>query len=437
MSKIQFYLNIFQAIRLEAESDPDYSKTEGEKIPVHLRYNKTKHFKDRQNQVPIYMDYSFGERLRISTKVFVNPNNWDHEKQKIKGGDTDAGIKNNRLTILKTKLFTIESEAIANDIHLTVEYIKKKLSTSIPVKENATNEKYFLQNWNGFVTGNPDINQNTQRNYDNTLIVLQDYCEKYSKKLTFESINSDFYQDLRRYFANDRKITNNTSGKYIKNLKAFMNYCTKKGINTNLAFQDFEILEDPKEITYLTNEEIRKIMDAKLDSGILEHSRDLFLLSCFSGLRYSDTQKLTPANITDEYIVFTTVKTKQPQNTPITPQAREILVKYNNQLPKIQLHTYNTNIKLVGKAAKINELMTRIRFVGSERKEETKPKYAFFSSHLAKRTYVSIFFRLGGRIESIMQTTGNKDRKTMKSYLSIKDDDIKKETLRIFNDLKI
>jgi len=417
MSKIQFYLNIFQAIRLEAESDPEY-------------------FKNKRNQVPIYMDYSFGERLRISTKVFVNPGDWDKEKQKVKGSDTDAGIKNNRLTILKTKLFTIETEAIANDIHLTVEYIKKKLSTSIPVKGNATSEKYFLQTWNGFVIGNPDMNQGTRKNYDNTLIVLQDYCEKYGKKLTLEGINNDFYQDIRRYFANDRKITNNTAGKYIKNLKAFMNYCTKKGINTNLAYRGFEILEDPKEITYLTNEEIRKIMDAKLDSDILEHSRDLFLLSCFSGLRYSDTQKLTPANITDEYIVFTSVKTKQPQRTPITPQAREILVKYNSQLPKIKLHEFNTNIKLIGEKAGITEQVTRIRFIGSERKEDTKPKHEFFSSHLAKRTYVSIFFRSGGRIETIMQTTGNKDRKTMKAYLGIKEEDIKRETLGIFDNFK-
>jgi site-specific recombinase XerD len=418
MSKIQFYLNIYQAIRLKAESDPEY-------------------FKLKRNQVPIYIDYSFGERLRISTKVFVNPTDWDQEKQRIKGTDTEAGQKNNRLTILKEKLFKIESEAIVNDISLTVEYIKKKLSTSIQVKGNSTSEKYFLQAWGQFVTGNPDMNQNTRRNYDNTLIVLQDYCTKYGTKLTFEGITIDFYQDLRRYFANDRKITNNTVGKYIKNLKAFLNYCTKKGINANLAFNNFEISKDPKEITYLTNEEIRKIMDAKLDSEILQHSRDLFLFSCFSGLRYSDTQKITPANIKDDFIVFTAVKTKQPQVTPITPQARKILIKYKNQLPKIKIHNYNTNIKLIGEKAGITEQVTRIRFVGSERKEDTKPKNEFFSSHLAKRTYVSIFFRSGGRIETIMQTTGNKDRKTMKSYLGIKEDDIKKETLRIFDDLKI
>jgi integrase len=205
-----------------------------------------------------------------------------------------------------------------------------------------------------------------------------------------------------------------------------------------LAFKDFEILSDPKEITYLTNEEIRKIIDADLDTELMKQSRDLFLFCCFSGLRYSDTQELTPSNIKDDFIVFTTVKTKKPQyNTPITYQAREILTKYNNQLPKIKLQTYNTNIKLIGKAAKINEQVTRIRFRGSERIPDTKPKYDFFSSHLAKRTFVSIFFRSGGRMETIMETTGNKDRKTMKSYLSIKDEDIKRETLKIFDDLKI
>lgn len=418
MSKIQFYLNIFQAIRLKAEDDPFY-------------------FKNKQNQVPVYIDYSFRGRLRISTKIFVNPNDWDQDKQRVKGSDPDAGFKNNRLTILKGKLFTIESEAIANGLQLTVEDLKNKLSTTIPVKGNSTSEKFFKHTWDGFVIGNPDMNQNTQKNYDNTLIVLEDFCKKYDRKLTFEGITHDFSQELKRYFANDRKITRNTVGKYVKNLKAFLNYCTKKGINKNLSFKDFEVYKDPKEITYLTNSELRKIMDLNPDSEVLEHARDLFIFCCFSGLRYSDTQKITPANIKDDYIVFTAVKTKQPQSTPLTQQAREILTKYNNQLPKIKIHAYNNSIKLIGKDAGITEQVTRVRFVGSERIEETKSKCEFFSSHLAKRTFVSIFFRSGGRIETIMQTTGNRDRKTMKSYLGIKDDDVKKETLRIFDDLKI
>jgi len=204
-----------------------------------------------------------------------------------------------------------------------------------------------------------------------------------------------------------------------------------------VAFKQFEVYKDPKEVTYLTIDELKEIKKLELESELLQQTRDLFLFSCFSGLRYSDTQKITPANIKEGFIVFTTVKTKQPQYTPLTPQANEILTKYNNQLPKIKLHTYNEKIKEIGKLAKINEPTVRISFVGSDRVEEKGLKYEFFSSHLAKRTFISIFFRGGGRIETIMKTTGNKDRKTMKSYLEILDKDVKNETDQIFDNIGI
>jgi hypothetical protein len=61
----------------------------------------------------------------------------------------------------------------------------------------------------------------------------------------------------------------------------------------------------------------------------------------------------------------------------------------------------------------------------------------FFSSHLAKRTYISIFFRNGGRLETIMKTTGNKDRKTMKHYLEIESQDVKNEVNKVWENIDI
>ncbi len=72
-----------------------------------------------------------------------------------------------------------------------------------------------------------------------------------------------------------------------------------------------------------------------------------------------------------------------------------------------------------------------------ERKEVTKPLHEFISSHIAKRTYVNMFFRGGGRMESIMLTAGNSDRKTMRHYLEIDNKEIRREMDAIFANVKL
>lgn len=418
MSRVIFYLNFYEEIRKRAQDDPDF-------------------FKDKSNQVPVYVDFSFGNRLRTSTRIFVNPNDWDNDRQRVKASDPDSGPKNYRLTTIRGKLINIETEAFRDNIKLSISYIKQKLAPGLQVKDNGNSETFFMATWNDFVDLNPDLNESTKHNYHNTWAVFKDYSIKYNIPLTFDNIDDDFYQGLKRYSFNDRKLTRNTVGKYVKNLKAFMNHCTKKGLTTNLAYKKFEVYKDRKMITYLTLEEIKTLRHLEIESEVTRRARDLFLFCCFSGLRYSDTQKINPENIREGYIFFTSVKTKQPQATPITPQALKILKQYDFKLPRMTLPTYNNHLKKLGEAANINQETTQVTFVGSKRMEETKPKFKFFSSHLAKRTYISIFFRSGGRIETIMQTTGNKDRKTMKHYLEIMNPDVKNETDKAFRDLDV
>jgi hypothetical protein len=91
----------------------------------------------------------------------------------------------------------------------------------------------------------------------------------------------------------------------------------------------------------------------------------------------------------------------------------------------------------LGTRAKLTREITLVKYIGVERQEETKPLYKWISSHIAKRTYVNMFFRGGGRMESIMMTAGNSDRKTMKHYLEIDNKEIRREVDSIFNNVKL
>ena len=260
----------------------------------------------------------------MSTGMKVNPNDWNKEQERVKSSDADYIEKNLRIKALRSKLLNIETSAMVEGRTLSLGDIKKKLTVIKPAISNATNEVFFLECWDKFVKHNPELNASTKLIYDNTLKVLKQYSQLHNIKLTFDNITAEFDRELKKYFFNVRKITRNTAGKHIKNLRAFMNHSTKIGNNDNLAFREFVIFKDIPLITYLTIAELKKIKELELEDSLLKHSRDLFLFCCFSGLRYSDTQRLVKDNIKDDFIYFSVVKNKKPQVTAITPQAREI-----------------------------------------------------------------------------------------------------------------
>jgi integrase len=64
----------------------------------------------------------------------------------------------------------------------------------------------------------------------------------------------------------------------------------------------------------------------------LERVKDLFLIGCFTGLRFSDFIRIEPENITEEggakYIEMLTKETSQRVVIPLKPIVTEILTKY-------------------------------------------------------------------------------------------------------------
>lgn len=70
-----------------------------------------------------------------------------------------------------------------------------------------------------------------------------------------------------------------------------MNYATEIGINTNLAFMSkkFKAFNEEVDNISLTESEVNKINNLDLsDIPELIPSRDLFIIGCWTGLRFED-----------------------------------------------------------------------------------------------------------------------------------------------------
>ena len=121
-----------------------------------------------------------------------------------------------------------------------------------------------------------------------------------------------FYNSLVSYLISECGHLNNSVGKYIKNLKTFLNYVKDNElINTSLNLKGFKTLREDIDIIALTQEELSKIYYVKDLPEYLDFVKDQFCFECFTGIRFSDICRLRNENHKGDYLEFRTLKTKR------------------------------------------------------------------------------------------------------------------------------
>lgn len=261
---------------------------------------------------------------------------------------------------------------------------------------------------------------------------------KYKKRedLLLSEINEKFYNDYVDFLTSKkrsvkmvnnievnetRQYTNNTIGEAIKALKTMIS--DVKGLDVDL--KEFYVISEDVDNVYLNEEELQKIKDLDLsEQPTLDRVRDWFLLLSWTGSRFSDIEKIDPANIKNNMITYRQQKTNKKVVIPVHNVVNEILQKYNYQMPKaISLQNFNVYIRQVCKLAGIdgNESMTRT--VGGKLVTETKPKYELVSSHTCRRSFCTNMYRRGFDTLMIRSISGHKTDKSFLKYIKVSEDE--------------
>lgn len=157
----------------------------------------------------------------------------------------------------------------------------------------------------------------------------------------------------------------------------------------------------PKKI-YLTEAELQRLENTTVRTEKQQWVKNVFLICAYTGLRVSDAEKLTSANIKDESIHFVAQKTKKAGVVPMRP-GTDMRIRWIEEHPvEVSRMYYNHAIRLICKKAKINEQVTVVK--GGE--EITGPKWQFVSSHTARISTASCLAKRGvdvGEIQGILQ----------------------------------
>ncbi len=268
------------------------------------------------------------------------------------------------------------------------------------------------------------FSEGTIKIYKNCRNHLKEYAKIKRKRIDFDTIDLDFYLDFKEYLTTTKKFSTNTIGRIIKTVKTFLNEATERGINENLSFRSkrFRVISEKADNVYLTENELNDLYFLNLtDNPKLERVRDLFLVGCYTGLRFSDFSKLRPQNIGKEFIEIETQKTAETVVIPKHPKFEAIFEKYDQQLPRcISNQKFNDYLKdvcelVVSLKEKVNTKTTK----GGVVVHVTTSKYNLITSHTARRSFATNAYLANVPPFVIMGITGHKTEKSFFNYIKI------------------
>jgi len=400
--------------------------------------------KDKNALVPIYVRLRSGRGIDFTCKtdILIKPDNWSNETQqarqradtfKHKVADTEATgrkIFNDKIVELRSAIETALMEVHQADI--TPDWLK------IVIDKHWYPDKYRINLFNyieSFIqraetrpnpkTGRP-VCYKMRREYEVTFGYLKKYADKIEKPIDFKDIDLKFYEGFTQYLQGE-KLAVNTIGKKIQTLKIFLNAAKDEGLNSYETFKSkkFVAMTEEADTIYLNEPELEKLYEKDFSNNIaLEQIRDLFLVGCWTGCRFSDLSQITSENISGGFISIKQKKTGSGVVIPLHPVVASILSKHEGKLPDVTTNQqFNRALKDIARLAEINELTHKAITKGGVKVSKSYKKWELVTTHTARRSFATNLYKSDFPSLSIMAITGHKTEGSFLKYIKVTPDE--------------
>jgi integrase len=227
---------------------------------------------------------------------------------------------------------------------------------------------------------------------------------------------------ITNYLITHCNYLDSTIEKHLAGLRAFLRWaCPDK---------TFTILSYPKpaeySVVYLREEELHKLIATPLEKGYLDKTRDLLVFLCTTGMRYSDSQEFHYSWVEDGIIDYIQKKTGSNALVPFREVTERIVVKWEGRAPQISSQKFNDYIKVLLTNLGMKRPVKIIESIGGSKKVEYFPLNEIASSHIGRKTFITLSLMSGIPIQDVMRMSGHSDYRAMKPYI-----DVSKEHLKV------
>lgn len=297
-----------------------------------LIFNRRNKLKDGKGLIHICVYFNRTSRKFIDTGIYVEPEFWN-DKFKVVSPKHQNSVQINEF--LRQQTNRIENFELSL-INKNVKFDEQKLLEHLDNKSVSAKFSDFAMS----IIEKSILSKATK----NTHVWLVNLIDEFSPNLLVEAIDYNFINEFNYFLKHTKNLKVNSIGLANSLLRKFLNLAQYKDLIKDVAFRKFKIVHEIKRPTYLTLEQISKIENIDLkDNQDLEIVRDMFVFSCFTGLRFSDVKSLKMSDINsdgDELIIKKIqVKEKKKKSGIVTldlkylfeGKPQKILEKYINK----------------------------------------------------------------------------------------------------------
>lgn len=376
--------------------------------------------RDKQKQngtVPLMCRITIdGIETRFTMKTDIDPGHWDVKLGKMSGRSAKALEINALIDNTKSVLNRIYHQELERMQSVTAEKVKN-IFLGINTKQHTLLELFKRHNADVKSLIGISKSKATYQKYEVTLKHTTSFLRKrYNlSDIHFTEINHMFISDFETFLLVDCQCQSNTTAKFMQFFKRIILIARNNGWMLHDPFVNYKIRINKVDRGYLTKEELELIFKKKIEIPRLEHVRDIFIFSCFTGLAYIDVYNLKESNIRTSFdgnlwIMTKRQKTDVNSNIPLLEVPKMILAKYKGKLPEGKILPITSNQKMNAYLKEIGDLC------------EIKKNLTF---HLARHTFATtITLSQGVPIETVSKMLGHTNIKTTQIYARITDNKI-------------
>lgn len=351
--------------------------------------------------------YLGGKNNYISTGVYVTVVQWNDKKKEVVKHENSYQIN----VALKAKIAKIEG--------IEYDYITKKIAYDFQTLKNdflgLSNDSFLsfckkeLQK--------KDLSQATINNHNATFALLQKY-ENETETITFQTLTLDWLQLLDKYLLS-KNMEKSSIARHHQTIRSYINEAIKKNkIDAkDYPYKHYQIKAQKADIIHLNELQLNELQKmAENENNIY---LNMFLLGCYTGLRFADIQNLEKSAIENQdynYLRKKAQKTGKMTNINISVlfkgNAEKIINSYEEMKPFLQVSNVQINIKLkeIGEKIGVKDL----------------------HFHVSRHTFATQLLQKGLDIVSVQELMQHSDINTTRIYAQLVNDQLNKNLLKLF-----
>ena len=372
---------------------------------------------NKSNQCPLSCRITYeGQRKPFATGLFINPDNWNAQKQKAFPPNTDNTQINTQLSLIKQEINQAFLFLQVQGREFNVEDIYRHYRG-----ETIKDDKSIMEIFNLHIAkqekliGISTTKVSVAKFYQTKTHVKNYIFWKFKKHdYLLKEMKMSFITEFEYYLKAEKKFEQNTIHKTLQRFRQMVKLAVGLDFLDKDPFLLHKNKRPKKQVVFLTLEELKSIEEHKFASARLQQVADMFIFCCYTGLAYKEMATLKTKDLVlgfdgKKWINIYRQKTSRKYEIPILRKAELILHKYEGEeklLPQISNQRFNAYLKEIAEIVDINKNLTH---------------------HLARKTFAStillyndvpmeIVSELLGHSE--MQTTQNHYAKVVKKKVS-------------------